>query len=427
VPEKNSGFQFRSPTLRIYCYRGRPKFLLHLFHTINLELKIDSDDFTQYEGDTPEVAQTAFETQRSIFSFNLLSQKKRLISLDPFNQTCIGIEASEPYTVKLSLIRIDFWKVIMLAVGVFTFFSARQLSQNSLFYYLCGILLGISASFLVVVFLISKLIPRKPMMYGVMVGGWTLGIYFAQMIYENIRMILVTYQVYAFWYVVVTGFVSFVICYRMGPPTNQRSKNLIQWSLQFLALILVFFASAYKEAVVGIGMLLFLIYYFPKRWVSSTQSVWRRRFPPKRRLLSNDEYFEQGVLETTRALEELRNYCSSPECKQWSLMRKLKDPVRFSSFVEGTSHIMDNEILDYETSQIGDELSDDDEDEPVNVLESSDEEEVVTPRRRTNGVAAVRQGSKPRQTSTPTLASRFGKNNYSQRSRNVPELSEDDD
>jgi hypothetical protein len=274
VPEKNVGFQFRPPTLRIYCYKGRPKFLLHLFHTINLELKIDSNDFTQYEGETPEVAQSAFEAQRSIFSFNLLSQKKRLITMDPFNQSCIGIESTEPYTVKLNLIRIDFWKVIMLTVGLFMFFSAKQLSQNSLFYYLCGIILGISASFLVVVFLISKLIPRKPMMYGAMLGGWTLGIYFGQMIYENIRMILVTYQVYAFWYVIITGFVSFIICYRMGPPQNERSKNLIEWSLQFLALIMIFFASAYKEAMVGTGVFIMLLYYFPKRWVSSTRSVW---------------------------------------------------------------------------------------------------------------------------------------------------------
>lgn len=38
-------------------------------------------------------------------------------------------------------------------------------------------------------------------MYGVMASGWTLAIYFAQMIFENIQPILVTYQTYVFWYI----------------------------------------------------------------------------------------------------------------------------------------------------------------------------------------------------------------------------------
>ena len=70
------------------------------------------------------------------------------------------------------------------------------------------------------------------MMYSVLVGGWTLSIYFAQMLWQNIQTILVTYRTYAFWYVVMTGFISFIICYRFGAPENQRSKNILKWSLQ---------------------------------------------------------------------------------------------------------------------------------------------------------------------------------------------------
>lgn len=47
------------------------------------------------------------------------------------------------------------------------------------------------------------------------------------------------------------------------------------------------------------------------------------------KLLSNDEYYHQGVKETTKALEELREYCSSPKCNQWKTVLKLKDVKRF--------------------------------------------------------------------------------------------------
>lgn len=53
-----------------------------------------------------------------------------------------------------------------------------------------------------------------------------------------------------------------------------------------------------------------------------------RRFPPKVKLLTNDQYYEEGVRETKKALEELRQYCSSPECNQWKMALKLQNVKR---------------------------------------------------------------------------------------------------
>lgn len=62
---------------------------------------------------------------------------------------------------------------------------------------------------------------------------------------------------------------------------------------------------------------------------SSTLFLYRRRhFPPKRRLLTNEEYYEQGARETTKALAELRRYCSSPESQPWRTMTRLQNPQR---------------------------------------------------------------------------------------------------
>lgn len=112
------------------------------------------------------------------------------------------------------------------------------------------------------------------MMYGMMIGGWTLAIYFTQILWENLQMILVTYQAYVFWYIVSTGFISFIICYRLGPPKNERSKNLIKWSLQLAANIMIFYSSHYREASVAFVILLITWYYFPGSIVGWLHRKW---------------------------------------------------------------------------------------------------------------------------------------------------------
>lgn len=51
-------------------------------------------------------------------------------------------------------------------------------------------------------------------------------------------------------------------------------------------------------------------------------------FPPKVRLLTEDEYIRQGSIETTKELEKLRDYCRSPQCQAWKIISKLKTPQR---------------------------------------------------------------------------------------------------
>lgn len=115
-------------------------------------------------------------------------------------------------------------------------------------------------------------------MYGILIGGWTVGLYFIQMIIENLHTILFVYQTYVFWYVIVTGFLSFIVCYRFGPPENQRSKDLIKWSLQFVANIMIFYSSSYHEASVGIMIVVLCIYYFPFAMIQKCRSFWYVRY-----------------------------------------------------------------------------------------------------------------------------------------------------
>lgn len=136
------------------------------------------------------------------------------------------------------------------------------------------------------------------------------------------------------------------------------------------------------------------IFPFFDKFIRNDANFRLRQFPPKARLLSSEEFHAQSVLETTKALEELKAFCNSPESKPWRMMTRLKDPQRFvadinsgamfdqqqflrnrfASFIEGDSHLMDDEILDYETTQIerDDDLNTDDEDDDLMTDSDSD-------------------------------------------------------
>lgn len=159
----------------------------------------------------------------------MFAWKQKQFNLDPFNSSCIGIESTENYSIKLNVIRVDYWKVLRLVLGILLFTYAQRMSRNTLFYYICGITFGICASFLILIYFVSKLFPRvsylqeifiivllsslstiklkfqKPMMYGVVACGWTVGVYILQLLWENVRVILLSYQTHVAWYAFITG------------------------------------------------------------------------------------------------------------------------------------------------------------------------------------------------------------------------------
>lgn len=64
--------------------------------------------------------------------------------------------------------------------------------------------------------------------------GWTMSFWLAQALWENAQVILLQYRDWVLWYILITSFISFVICYRFGPVTNPRTKAIIQWFLQVI-------------------------------------------------------------------------------------------------------------------------------------------------------------------------------------------------
>jgi len=74
-------------------------------------------------------------------------------------------------------------------------------------------------------------------------------------------------------------------------------------------------------------ILMGVIKMMPRHWVS--YRVYYFFFPPKHKFLSQEEYVIQGSQETSRALDDLREYCNSPECNTWQVVSRLKHPSRY--------------------------------------------------------------------------------------------------
>lgn len=56
--------------------------------------------------------------------------------------------------------------------------------------------------------------------------------------------------------------------------------------------------------------------------------LYRRYFPKPRKLLSETEFEAEAQVETEKALEQLRNYCKSPEFNKWKAMKKMHNASR---------------------------------------------------------------------------------------------------
>ncbi|XP_020707365.2 nuclear envelope integral membrane protein 1 isoform X2 [Athalia rosae] len=315
--------------LHIYCYKGKMKYLFHIWQTVLMNLDVDGESYGQYDGKSAAEVAQKYEELRTSWSLNLFNTKKKEIKLNPFQQTCIGIETSHVYRITLKSIGIDFWKVTLLILGIIVFLFAKKLSYDPIFYYICGITLGVTTSLLILIYLISKLLPKGKTMYLLAAGGWTVSLYLGQLIWENAQMIAVQYREYVIWYIIITSLISFVVCYRFGPVTNKRTKTIIQWFLQASSFVMIYCSSHFDEAAVGICILLVIGYNFPHSFVRKGKSYWKAKFPQRRKLLTEDEYHEEGMRETEHALSNLREYCSSPECNQWKTVLRLNDPIRF--------------------------------------------------------------------------------------------------
>uniref|UniRef100_H3D4R5 Nuclear envelope integral membrane protein 1 n=1 Tax=Tetraodon nigroviridis TaxID=99883 RepID=H3D4R5_TETNG len=260
-------------------------------------------------------------------------------------KTCFRIEPVEDsqYTVKC-IRNFDIVRFLVFLAGLLLFFFADSLSRRSqVFFYSAGIGTGTIASLIILFFVLARLLPKKSPFYLFLVGGWSFSVYAIQLVFRNLSVILQEH-----WHVALGRHPIFAVCYRYGPLQRDESINILSWTLQLFGLLLIYLGIQIQQVAFAI-IISALISKHLEYPITLAVAAWRkiRRFrqkPEPRRLLTEEEYQKQAEEETRRGLEELRKHCSSPEFNPWKTVSRLQSPQRFADFVEGSPHLMSNEV-----------------------------------------------------------------------------------
>ncbi|XP_061171202.1 nuclear envelope integral membrane protein 1-like [Saccostrea echinata] len=375
---------------KIFCFKGLAESVIFLW--VNPVMKLNFSHVPSHFKTVRGITVQEVKDQRDSFSpvYSVLQKLRLVVQREveevpfiAFNQSCIGVQSDTPFTAKFLIKNLEPWLLASLGFGIILFLSAGSWSHNVKLHYGFGVGVGVMASLLIVAFVLSRMFPQslKKLGYVLMAIGcstymylWT---YIVQHFYETSSTLFGLYWQWIVGYVLVSALISFALCYRYGPLTEPRTLNLIKWCLQLISLVFIYNGTQIREASVAIIVTLITLYNLPAGLFDNrfTRYIRYKIFKPKIKLLTEQEYQEQGFEETKKALEELRSFCQSPECNKWKTISSLSNPRRFADFVEGRSwHVTDDELLEYDSGPDVTPVTDEDSDQEtqnVNVENSS--------------------------------------------------------
>ncbi|XP_059539293.1 nuclear envelope integral membrane protein 1 isoform X2 [Myotis daubentonii] len=238
---------------RVYTMTARQQFcyenvLIPKWHDIwtRIQIRVNSSKLVRVTQVENEEKLKELE-QFSIWNFFSSFLKEKLndtyVNVGLYStKTCLKVEIIEEntkYSVTVTR-RFDPKLFLVFLLGLMLFFCGDLLSRSQIFYYSTGMGVGIVASLLIIIFMLSKFIPRKSPIYIILVGGWSFSLYLIQLVFKNLQEIWRCYWQYLLSYVLTVGFISFAVCYKYGPLENERSINLLTWTLQLMGLCFMY-------------------------------------------------------------------------------------------------------------------------------------------------------------------------------------------
>jgi len=187
-----------------------------------------------------------------------LTSSQRMHCVSPFRKSCTGISTRQEYQLQLSVIEVDRSRVWCLITGLALFLVAASLSRSVLLYYLVGTSLGVLASILLILMLLSRLFPGKYAVLTVsLAAGSSLTIWLLRAVWFNLAFLLDSYRDYVVGYLLTSALFSFAVCYVRGPITNERLLDVIQWLIQAAGLVLIYHGT--QVPALSTSIVVFLI------------------------------------------------------------------------------------------------------------------------------------------------------------------------
>lgn len=251
-----------------------------------------------------------------------LSNKKTCFRIDP--------STNGHYTLK-PLWHFDVPLFLVFLYGILLLVFADSLTRSQIFFYFAGISTGLTFSVIILVFILTRFIPKKVPFYFLIAGSWSFSVYVVQLLLKNIQTILREHWAWVQGYIAVVGFISFAVCYHHGPLTEEKTKDIMSWALQLLGLFLIYFGCQIPQVAYAV----MVAALFAKNLECLASSVFRTLVKFTQLVFCKPEcggLLTWGQVETLPAFEEQRKCCTGP----------LYSPKRFACFAE-SSRTMCNE------------------------------------------------------------------------------------
>ncbi|CAM4537009.1 nuclear envelope integral membrane protein 2 isoform X1 [Lepidochelys kempii] len=351
----------QKPDADCYCFmQNGTKHLKYVWSA--LQVKINSTEMFKF---VPISAESNCHNSETVFAFfkcvvQIIWQsevsKEMVININQYGENmCFRVQPYKkvPYTVSVQRNMVDRKLVLLFIAGVFLFHFANALSRSAMFYYSAGVALGVLATLVFLLLTLKRFIPKHSTFGILMSGCWMSSLYFIYCLKGEMKWLWSEYRNYLLGYLLTVGFISFVVCYKHGPLTNERSITLLTWTLQLIAFVLIYFGVTIPQvayAVIAIILCSRGLCYplgmvcFVGRKIKNSLKSKKRVF----RLLTEEEYREQQETETVKALEELRSFCRSPDFSSWLAVSKLQSPKKFANFILGSPHVSPAEVNAYD-------------------------------------------------------------------------------
>ncbi|XP_038278328.1 nuclear envelope integral membrane protein 2 isoform X1 [Dermochelys coriacea] len=351
----------QKPDADCYCYMQNGTMHLKYIWSA-LQVKINSTEIFKF---VPISAESNCRNSETVFAFfkcvvqiiwQSEASKETVININQYGENmCFTVQPYKkvPYTVSIQRNMVDRKLVLLFIAGVFLFHFANSLSRSAMFYYSAGVALGVLATLVFLLLTLKRFIPKHSTFGILMIGCWMSSLYFIFCLKGEMKWLWSEYRNYLLGYLLTVGFISFVVCYKHGPLTNERSITLLTWTLQLIAFVLIYFGVTIPQvayAVIAIilcsrglcyplGMVCFVSRKI-KNFLKSKKQAFR--------LLTEEEYREQQETETVKALEELRSFCRSPDFSSWLAVSKLQSPKKFANFILGSPDVSPAEVNAYD-------------------------------------------------------------------------------
>lgn len=245
----------------VYCWepvRDDVPSYLELFRTASLEFSVVPEDLRLFTGEDEQTVQRKYLHSGIDFA-SVISRVHSKFSVNSRHGRCVGVLSREPYQFTF-VHEVNRRSILQFCVGVVAFFAAPVISRSAAVFYTCGTGVGVLAFLLIAVFLASRLLPRRAAGYALVLFGWTMVVSWLDFLWSNLQDVVNNYRHFVLCYVVGSAALSFAVCYRFGPPSNPRTLNLIQWSLQLAALACVYFSSDRSDAMAAVVVLMLSTY-----------------------------------------------------------------------------------------------------------------------------------------------------------------------